>query len=332
MPVNRKMRTLYGIIAVAICATLAFGCHPASGPGTPKSTTGKESVAVTTTSAESRPAGQTLIVADTEGRLLEYMGNPAPIFAFREGSGELVVYCYESGSSHLPYVLNDGVETNNSARTIYIPEYDRSVRILFDEESGVWRTYTSSVGSNEAAETEWMVYYDREYIEDRTAGLRREAAPGSKPRYYSVESGLYYFFGDGGLTLALDMNGDGATEMVSVISKKQGMEKTGDYSVRFSGEEVFVIGDVSLFLGAYVTDVDETDDWKEVVFEYSDPVGSAVCEIVRYDGNSIRSKSLPGSIDCAGNGIVYQRSEDAGGTIEGSVAYEVDEHFTFREI
>ncbi len=328
---NRRPGKINGLITVAVCMAVTFGCAPAVIPviTEPETTMGQTSVYET--SSETSAQGQTLIASDTEGRFLYYRENPAPVFAYNQEYGELIAYCYESGSSHLPYVLSKREADDDSGYTKYIPEFNRSVKVLFDSEYGVWRVFTSPVGAESDPETEWIIYNDREYIVDRAANLRREAAPGAKPRYYSIESGLYYFLDEGGLTLAVDMNGDGATEMLSVIPEGYGKNKTADFSVRLNGEAGFVIEDVLSFSGAYVTDVDEGDDWKEVVFEYRDSKGESVCEIMRYDGNRIRSEILKGSIDCAGNRVIYQRTEETGNIGEAPVTYEVDEYFMFRK-
>ncbi|MBN1891763.1 MAG: hypothetical protein JW780_03210 [Clostridiales bacterium] len=319
-------------IAVVVLTAFTFGCA-----AMPDETWRSEPInttnirETTTPSPETEATGQTLSVSDTEGTLLTYLDHPAPVFAYSREYSELIAYCYEDGSSHLPYVLGRADQAS-SEYVVYIPDFDRTVNVLFDEEYEIWRVFTSPLGSNSGEATEWVVYSDREHIANRAADLQREVVSGAKPRYYSVESGLYYFFREGGLTVAIDMNGDGSTEMINVFSTDYGKNKTSDCSVRINGEEGFIIEDVRSFSGAYVTDVNDQDDWKEVVFEYCDSSGAAVSEIMRYDGNSIRTEVLRGDVDCAGDGKVYQRTSGSDPSGEETVAYEVDEYFVFREV
>lgn len=318
------------IAAIALTA-FAFGCAAMSEETWRSETIATTSVHETTiTSTETETTGQTLSVSDSEGTLLTYLDDPAPVFEYSREYRELIAYCYEDGSSHLPYVL--GKEDQGSVEyAVYIPDFDRSVSVRFDEEYEIWRVFTAPVGANSGEATEWVVYSDRDYIANRAADLRREVVAGAKPRYYSVESGLYYFFSEGGLTVAIDMNGDGSTEMINVFSTVYGKKKTSDCSVRINGEEGFLIEDVRSFSGAYVTDVNDRDEWKEVVFEYCDSDGFAVSEIMRYDGNSIRTEVFRGDVDCAGDGKVYQRTSGSDPSGGETVAYEADEYFVFRE-
>ena len=244
----RQIRKIGCLCIFVVMIMLAFGCSESPSP----TATGSE---MTTSTYPSDPIvptdtvkpGPTLAISDTEGRLLSYHGTPAPVFAYNQEHGELLAYCFEEGSSHLPYVLGGDGEREDPACSLYIPDYDRTVSVLFDSESGVWRVFSESLDSLKVVDSEWIVYNDRAYIADRAADLKREVSEGAKPRYYSVESGLYYFFTDGGLTLAIDMNGDGATEMVNVFATQSKKSKTMDCSVRLNGEEGLVIKGVLSF-------------------------------------------------------------------------------------
>lgn len=268
-------------------------------------------------------------LSDTEGTLLSYADNPAPVFAFDPDADQLLAYCYEQSGSYLPYVVSEAVPADGAPHLLYIPDYDRSYSVLFDREHTVWRVFDLSPGGLAPEGREWIVYYDRVFITERSSELRRESALGSTPRYYSIESGLYYPFRDGGVTLATDMNGDGATEMVNVRSENFGKKVNFDSLVRINGEDGFVISDVSSFSGAYITDTDTSDSRKEVVFEYTDGNGTPVSRIMRYDGNSIRSKVFYGRIDCAGDGKVSVWTEDPENTAGVPVVYIVNDRFEF---
>lgn len=325
----------YGfVIALAVAATFLFAC---SGPVTTGTSIAEPtSQATVTETTRIRPTVtetvQPLVVSDTEGVLLTYMGSPAPIVAYNRDSGELMVYCFANGSSHVPYVINQGIPKDGSEHKVYIPDYDQTATVFFDVSKGVWRVFMSPIGTASSKETEWAVYIDRWGITDRSDDLRRETTPGVPSRYYSVESGVFYLFSEGSLTIAADMNGDDVTEMFYVFSGNEGTAETMDYTVRISGEEVYRIEDVLLFSGAYITDVNVGDSYKEIVLEYEDGSGQPVSEIFRYDGSSVRTKVLVGSVDCSGDGWVYLRGKDIGATVGETVIYDVDTRFIFREI
>lgn len=329
----RQIRKIGCLCIFVVMIMLAFGCSESPSP----TATGSEMTTSTYPSDPTVPTdtvspGPTLAISDTEGRLLSYHGTPAPVFAYNQEHGELLAYCFEEGSSHLPYVLGGDGEREDPACSFYIPDYDRTVSVLFDSESGVWRVFSESLDSLKVVDSEWIVYNDRAYIADRAADLKREVSEGAKPRYYSVESGLYYFFTDGGLTLAIDMNGDGATEMVNVFATQSKKSKTMDCSVRLNGEEGLVIKGVLSFSGAYVTDIDESDGLREIVFEYENSGGESVSQLIRYDGNSIRSRVFLGSVDCAGDGKVYHRPNNLNGDGDKRITYTVDHLFEFSEV
>lgn len=320
-------------LVLAAAVTFLFACAPMTIETTVTGTTAKSTIIETTepplTVIETV---QPLVISDTEGILLTYMGSPAPIIAFNREREELLAYCFESGSSHIPYVLSKGIPTDGTEHTVYIPDFELTATVLFDMQRGVWRIFMSPAGSDSSGETEWAIYTDRASITDWSGDLRRETAPGVQPRYYSVESGVFYLFSEGSLTIAADMNGDGETEMLYVFSENEGKGKTMDCTVRISGEEVFRIEEVLRFSGAYITDVYAGDMYKEIVLEYEDKSGKPVSEIVRYDGSSVRTKVLIGSIDCSGNGSVYLRGDSTGAPDGGTVIYEVDGRFIFKEV
>ncbi len=322
------------MIAFAVAATFLFACAAPEQTETTIAGPTTRSIVAETTRIQPTVTGtiQPLAISDTEGVLLTYMDSPAPIIAYDREREALLVYCYTRGSSHVPYVINKGIPKDGSEHTVYIPDFDQTATVFFDVSKDIWRIFMAPVGTDSSEETEWVVYNDRVGITDRSAGLRRETAPGVQPRYYSVESGVFYLFNEGSLTIAADMNGDGATEMFYVFSGNEETGETMDYTVRISGEEVFRIEDVLLFSGAYITDVNVSDKYKEIVLEYEDGSGQPVSEMVRYDGSSVRTKVLVGSIDCSGNSRVFLRGEDTGAADGGTVIYEVDGRFIFREV
>lgn len=266
---------------------------------------------------ESTQPTSRLSASDKESGLLTYMGSTAPIFTYNSENDILLAYCYDSGSAHLPYDLSSGLPVDGSEQPVYIPDLGVDAVVRFDVEYDIWRVFMSGSGSTQ---TESIVYIDDPLITGMAENLRREALPGSAPRYYAAESGIYYGYDGMTKEISVDLNGDGAAEKIIIDKTADRNDGTADYIVRIDGEEVAEILQAASMEGAFEADVYVNDDYKEIAFEYRDADNNPATLLMRYDGNSIRTAVFAARIDCAGNGNVLLRNEDGGTSSEKYIA------------
>lgn len=312
------------VILIAACAVLsACGLKESSltvqGTGSVSAT----AVVVSEPATESPLPSSKLIVSDKEGSLLTYLGRTVPIFTYNSENDILLSYCYGPDSAHLPYDLSSGVPADGSEHPVYIPDLGINARVHFDTDFGIWRVFTSVPGT---PETEAIVYIDDPAITGETENLRREVLPGATPRYYSMESGLYYSYDGKAKEISIDLNGDGTAEKVVFEKSADHANGTSDFVIRIDGESAAELLKVDSMYGASETDVYTNDDFREIAFEYRDASNNPTTLLMRYDGNSIRTAVFGAWIDCAGDGTVLLRNEEGEVSAEKYIA---DQWFHF---
>jgi len=310
---------------IAACAVLS-ACTPKD--TSPLTVQGSGSVSATAIvvaqpSAEYTLPSTRLLSSDKEGRPLTYLGSPAPIFTYNSENDILLAYCYETGSAHLPYDLSSGLPADGSEHPVYIPDLGIDAWVYFDSGLGIWRVSVSEPGK---PKEECIVYIDDPAITDRAENLRREVQSGAQPRYYAMDNGLYYAYDGKAKEISIDLNGDGTAEKVVFEKSADHVDGTSDFVIRINGELAAELLKVNSMEGAFETDVDANDVFREIAFEYRDASGKPATLLMRYDGNSIRTAVFDAWIDCAGNGTVFLRSEEDGSSAEKFIA---DEWFRF---
>lgn len=302
-----RIRRGWVSILIAACAVLS-ACAlkepslTAEGTGSVSAT----AIVVSEPSAENPLPSSKLSTSDKEGDLLTYLGSTAPIFTYNSDNDVLLVYCYRSNSSHLPYDLSSGVPADGSEHPVYIPDLGIDARVYFDSAFDIWRVDTSVPGT---PETEAIVYMDDPAITEETENLRREVLIGTTPRYYSMENGLYYSYDGKAKEISIDLNGDGTEEKVVFEKSEDHTNGTSDFVIRINGESAAELLKVDSVDGASETDVFADDEYREIAFEYRDASGKPTTLLMRYDGNSIRTALFPAWIDCTGDGTVLLRDE-----------------------
>lgn len=315
-------------VLITACAVLS-ACGPKN--TSPLAVQGSGSVSATAIvvvepSAESQLPTSRLLASDKEGSLITYLGSPAPIFTYNSENDILLAYCYGTGSAHLPYDLSSGLPADGLEHPVYVPDLGIDAWVYFDSGFGVWRVSVSEPGT---PKKECIVYIDDPAITDSAENLRREVLPGAQPRYYSMDSGLYYAYDGKTKEFSVDLNGDGTAEKVVFEKSADRKDGTSDFVICIDGELVVEILQATSMEGAFETDVYKNDDFREIAFEYRDASGSPETLLMRYDGNSIRTAVFYSWIDCAGNGTVLLRSEDDGISPEKFIA---DQWFHFETL
>jgi hypothetical protein len=320
-----RKRGEWVVMLITVCAVLSACGLKESSPLTVQGSGSVSATAIVVVepSTESTQPTSRLLASDKESSLLTYLGGSAPIFTYNSENDVLLAYCYGTSSAHLPYDLSSGVPVDGLEHPVYVPDLGIDVRVYFDSGFEIWRVFVSMPG---ASEMECIVYIDDPAITDRTENLRREVLPGAQPRYYSMESGLYYSYEGKTKEISVDLNGDGTAEKVAFEKNADHEDGTSDFSIRINGEMAAELLQARSMEGAFETDVYANDAFREIAFEYLDATGKPATLLMRYDGNSIRTAVFYAWIDCAGNGTVLLRSEEEGFSAQKFIA---DQWFRF---
>lgn len=310
----------------------------------------------TQTTGATQPTDTSKILAGTllgdydDGYYFQYYGGP--LFTYNQAEDVLIAYCYDAGSSHLPYNLTYAAKNDGSVNQFMIPEFNLTVYYYFDTDLGIWRLFDynpenppAEGGNSEMSEwntNEFRVYYDTEDILSHSDQLYRFNYAFCTPRYREYDEILFFEadminssnYEDGfKKEISVDMDGDGIQEQIQVVPV--GLTSSGgemnNYSISIDGEKKIDVQMCDGLIGIYVTDISKDDSYKEVICEFGYSDGYTENYIIRYDGNQVNHEEFSCIYDIPGNGSVLVGDGQFLQTVTAKKEYSVDSSFTFTQ-
>jgi hypothetical protein len=293
----------------------------------------------------------TLLGNLNDGSFVRFSGGP--LYTYNPSEDVLAAYCYEAGSSHLPYNLTYSAKNDGSVNQFLIPEFNLIVYYYFDTDYGVWRVFdynpanpAEDNGNSEAYqwyENEFRVYLDTDDILEYSDQLNRFCYTHCTPRYAAYDEMLYYKPDpvdssniDKGVyqEIFVDMDGDGKQEKISATPYDWTSEGAGLNNMFISINSVNEI-DVQYFngfIGIYVVDISKDDSYKEVIFEFEYECGYTQNYIIRYDGSKVKYEVFSCIYDIPGNGSILVGDGEFLQTTTANKEFSVDSSFAFKQI
>lgn len=296
---------------------------------------------------------ETELITSDPDKLLEgdvesnYYGGP--LFAYHIADDTLLAYCYADVSTHDPYVLSDGADTNGSINEYTFEEFDLTVYYFFDSDYDVWRIfnylpedpmmYMDNSSVRYTGYDEYNVYYDRTNITTYADSLIRLKSSVSAPRYIAYDETLFYssqYFDPESILSGemseppIDMDGDGKDEEIFVGAYFT-YQYSSDYAIAINREVIASVRERE-FVGVMYTDINTEDNYKEIICWFSGANYNMSYIIIRYVDGEASYQIYPGVLEVNGDGILTVNDGYFLDSRYAVAKYSVSDDFTFSRI
>ena len=296
---------------------------------------------------------ETELITSDPDKLLEgdvesnYYGGP--LFAYHIADDTLLAYCYADVSTHDPYVLSDGADTNGSINEYTFEEFDLTVYYFFDSDYDVWRIfnylpedpmmYMDNSSVRYTGYDEYNVYYDRTNITTYADSLIRLKSSVSAPRYITYDEVLFYssqYFDPESILSgemsepAIDLDGDGKDEEI-FVGAYFSYQDSSNYAIAINREVVVDVRDMN-FVGIMYTDIQTEDQYKEIICWFTGTDANMSYVIIRYIDGEASYQIYSGVLEVKGDGIITVTDGTFLDSRYAIATYSVSDDFTFTRI